>query len=488
MRFLLCFLSLCFGVTAFAGPTKWPINSYKIIQKAPEENTFKIALTPAQIVIIEGYLVEVGEEYQRLGFGPPVIDTLTPDGKSFEVYAYDYQDSKGSTRIGGAQYGPFCASKDSFLGHVYWTYDKQPRVRFDTSRTLKNANALTDKMYEDLAHELFHAIQAGTPLFVDAEKTRHCKIGNWITEGQADAMGIYMGHNIAGIDLKSSTVSRKFTLVGARRYSYPLTKPKNAPDAYYTSSFWRSIGEYVANGPAFATDPEYASPADYRYLIDFLGQTISSEKRQDELSWLVEQLSNINTELKLSELYAVFVTAFAHYVPSRQDGDATALRKHVFDVPHTVNLSTATPEMSTPKIVFNGVSARQIVVEYAGQSPVDIGFRLDGTQEQIDAIQYIGMLRPHGVNTGTGLPATDKPPALTVLRANSTKKNSAGKPFSEWIFHNVEFSAPEGGTGPNQAIFIISSTPGDFSKTPMSTKASFRIALPTHNSKISWSK
>ena len=121
-------------------------------------------------------------------------------------------------------------------------------------------------------------------------------MGNWITEGTADAIGIDVLRTLRG-----ETVGNWIEAWGARSYSRRLPVPfiysllprdwsDEELEAYYTSSFWRYLAEYQALGEL--PGPEL-NPVDYSYLAAMLARggavrdcDASEAECDSELRWL----------------------------------------------------------------------------------------------------------------------------------------------------------------------------------------------------------
>ena len=138
---------------------------------------------------IENYLGLVARRYEALGFLPPTLEPVIrqADGRfAYRVYLYDTdQDAPAS-------YSTDCAG--GVLRRII-------RVDLDNPSSpaglaIGQNGKITDKGYQDLAHELFHAVQASYPLFKE-----NCALGDWIFEGTADALGVDLARELRGITL-----------------------------------------------------------------------------------------------------------------------------------------------------------------------------------------------------------------------------------------------------------------------------------------------
>src|SRR5690606_21385982 len=120
----------------------------------------------------------------------------------------------------------------------------------------------SERAYEDLAHELFHNVQRA---YQSAYALNH---DLWITEGQAQAVGVDTAYKLRNVMLFKTT--KQTYRLGGRPYYIPLTKKIEDEDAYRTSSFWRYIGEHYAASKKNQHAGVKPIPADYGYLAKVL--------------------------------------------------------------------------------------------------------------------------------------------------------------------------------------------------------------------------
>ncbi len=484
------FFAVVFTVPfAFAGPTTWKINEYKIIQQAPDEsrNTEEAeatlqgkrnrgeildleeipGLTDAQIKEVEQYFKDVGEEYKRLGFAEPQIDTVS-DGK-FEIFVYNYPDVVKGKRNGPARYGPFCGG-DSLFDIQYTTY--KSFIRVDLSRLYVNGT-INPKRFDDIAHEMFHAIQAGYPLFVQDVET-DCTLGGWIKEGTAEAIGADIARTLKKIKINKIKL-------GPRDYSKPLWVEKATGNtknrAYWTSSLWRYIGEYISNGKSYPPSTQ-GKHADYRYLQDFFKKKIDTPNEANELQWLDQNLDE-NLDINLASLYSNFVTTLAHYVPDRhKDEIEDSVRKYhskIFQGCKKVNLTT----FDTSKFIqldFKTVTARCIEVTIITSKPN----AADQISENLIAADII-----LGVSSSASSGSSDLRSSLQWAGWKDSfdeiemvhSRNGAGKlgqnseesDTISWAFTNVVTNEP--------AIFVISNIANKVNNTAHKADITMEISL-----------
>jgi len=263
------------------------------------------------VIEIENYLGLVARRYEALGFLPPKLEPFIKqaDGRyAYRVYLYD-TDQKAP-----ASYSTDCAG--GVLRRIIRVDLANPFSPDDLA--IGKNGTVTDKGYQHLAHELFHAVQASYPLFAE-----NCALGDWIGEGTADALGVDLARELRGVALPSSA-----NRWGMRRYYTPLRVRDDPPDplrqdAYKTASFWRYAGEKVTLSGGIP-GLEFVEP-DYSYLHDFFMKNIDGGASENtELRWLNERLLEHPAFLQgLSRIYPYFISTFAGYVNTRLTPSAT---------------------------------------------------------------------------------------------------------------------------------------------------------------------
>jgi hypothetical protein len=304
---------------------KWQTTKFKIIQESPKieasliDNlnnnlwfySAKAKLTTVKInqdliVRLEKYLEKVAETYEKMGFKSPEI---TYENPHFIIYGYNYSDEKAPAANGCK----FLRGKTSCI------------LIFDLSRATatKFGVQLSPKIYEDLAHELFHAIQGSYSLFKN-----HSDLGDWIVEGTAEAMGIEMAEKIAGFKGYNNLVRW-----GGRRYHTPLRvrddNPIRKDEGYWTASLWRYIGEYISNSRKPRSN-EKGSPPNYRYLVKLFETNFKGKTNENKEISLIDKFLVKKTGKGLGEIYPNFITTFVHYVPDRVPGETREWLKCIF--------------------------------------------------------------------------------------------------------------------------------------------------------------
>ena len=159
----------------------WPTTQFDVFEGIPEEKWLsddyeEVAtpasnrLTPALKKEIEQYMSSVAKKYQALALPAPRLPiVLLEDGSTaYRIHYYDHDHSY-------ALFGPLCAPVAGTSIHL-------------NARKMSQNGRITKKGYNDLAHELFHAVETQTVFARDA-----CALGidhgKWITEGLAEAIG-----------------------------------------------------------------------------------------------------------------------------------------------------------------------------------------------------------------------------------------------------------------------------------------------------------
>lgn len=275
-------------------------------------------ISPRTVSEIERYLHQSAEHLQSMGFRGPQLEPLVKraDGKwAYRIYFFDTNTSHPA------------AYKNGCLGGAVRRFievDVQPGPK----RVIDANGQITDKGYQDLAHELFHAVQAAYPIFSD-----DCDLGDWISEGTAQAMGV----DIATVlrDIKPNNLSS----LGVRRYYKALRVEDDPPcletsesgrgclgrnDGYWTSSLWRYLGEMETKNGAFP--PTAETPPDYTYLHRFFTKNLPAPPSvASELAWLDSNLAGSNGFYKsLNRVFSTFTTAFSTYTTTRYGAGAGA--------------------------------------------------------------------------------------------------------------------------------------------------------------------
>lgn len=266
-----------------------------------EAETPTRALAPSVKADIEKYLAESAETLERWGFKPPVLEPIVENAAGEEVYRIYYYD------FGGAS------------PPARWRNDKcgkfRPTIALNGESFLDAGGQVKVKGYQELAHELFHGVQASYPLFKE-----RCKDGpgGWINEGTAQFMGAEVAawgpraYNFPNVRKDAWVVFRW----GVRPYDIPLYIEPQDSNAYGASSFWRYLGEYVAlNGGA---GTKMVQP-DYRFLIDLLNSSLGGPPTQSSsMNWIDREMRrHKKIGLGLDRMFPLFINTFAAYGGTR---------------------------------------------------------------------------------------------------------------------------------------------------------------------------
>jgi hypothetical protein len=237
---------------------------------------------------------------EQWGFRPPALVPVvdTPDGdRAFRVYLVE--DLVGAFGHDDGIWGVYHGSLGGGI------------IMLSAVDALSNGR-LSDRGAMTLVHELFHAVQHGSPFFA---RRPDGSVGDWIMEGTADAVAAELVRL-----LRNPTPDIvPATLHGRRTYSrsLPIARERNKdPEAYRTASFWRYLAEAAAvgsPGPALA-------PADFSVLATMfevgpVGRDCDGAYGslcESELAWIDAQLRSL-FQKPLREMYALFVQAYAQY-------------------------------------------------------------------------------------------------------------------------------------------------------------------------------
>jgi len=357
MRWLQCFLAVLLTLSwrAAYAQTQWPVAQFEVFEGLPYNAADGASLKAARWIgvenlaleaarlggqhqldqarrasvplsaglkrEIESYLGEVARLLQDQGFAAPVLEPVVRRADGREAYRVYYGDFPN---IGYAAYSYGCEGEANL------------RLILVNAAYLTTASGgIREKGYGDLAHELFHAVQRGSAFF-----RNNCNpdAGEWITEGQAEAVGWDLAWRLRGI-----TPAREDRW-GLRRYFErlalspldpgPLRNPddqdeidrRNAMVAqhrsryYGSSSLWRFLAETThARGTSTGGVAAWPTPlfrdVDYRYLARLLqSDTRVAGSRQRELQWLDAFLrSNEGFGLSLARIYPQFLATYMDY-------------------------------------------------------------------------------------------------------------------------------------------------------------------------------
>ncbi|WP_152560329.1 hypothetical protein [Arenimonas donghaensis] len=264
----------------------WDIQTFRVVDADPRSG-LPLDMNPTidfsgdeafLVALMETYFNDVGREYQALGLAAPSLPVFDDGqgGKAYAVHLNDYPDQR---RDGSQQTRARYATDNLY-------------IEIDASRALSGSE-LSEQLLEDIAHELFHAVQRsyrGNP------GATH---GDWIIEGQAQALGMDTARKLRGADVHAGT--QDDYRLGGREYF--LSLPTQVHDeTYRTASFWRYLAE--------------ALPSGYGYLAALFAVPFETAGENADLLWLDEGLRSSTGE-GLALHYANFVVSVAGYVPGR---------------------------------------------------------------------------------------------------------------------------------------------------------------------------
>ncbi len=303
-----CFAAL-FALATSAESANWPTTEFIIIKADPYSVVPEIlqgadnwAPEQAQaVVFMETFLTKVAKEYEKMGFRAPELEVRTgrSGGDAYTVHFFNYPDKNPD----GSGTGPARVTRVSAT---------QTQFQVDASRARFPGGKPDGHVYEHLAHELFHVAQRAYQPGNDTLP------GDWVIEGQAQAVGQYMAMKLRGVDNHRGT-AEDYRL-GGRPYFIPLSHPEASDfhDAdYRTSSFWRYVGEHYAASKRNGRAGVEVTQPDFSYLVKMFAVPYASTKSQSaDLIWADKGL-RAATGLSLARIYANFVSTFADFVPVR---------------------------------------------------------------------------------------------------------------------------------------------------------------------------
>jgi hypothetical protein len=270
-------------------------------------------ISQATVTEIENYLHEVAKFFEATGFKEPKLEPVVErkDGKkAYRIYLYKTPHNAPAVYRNGCQGGVIRQLIEVHL-----------KPGADQGFVIDSSGTITNKGYADLAHELFHAVQAAYPIF-----TNDCDLGDWIVEGTADAVGYDTALKLRGID------PRNYESLALRRYNKPLRVEDDPPclqtdagglgcldrhDGYWSASLWRYIGEMSRKGGAYP--PVTYTEPNYDYLDVFFSRSLPGRPSENnELAWLDDNLTDSSVFNKsLNTVFSTFTTAFSAYPKTR---------------------------------------------------------------------------------------------------------------------------------------------------------------------------
>ncbi|MEM1434304.1 MAG: hypothetical protein AAGG11_09640, partial [Pseudomonadota bacterium] len=367
--------ALLFQLTLPALAAPWPTTEFEVFEGTPfrssesyleylakesagwaeYETEASVPLTPTLRALIEGMLRDTALLLDRQGFPPPKYDPPVErdDGKrAWRIYYYD-----------------FPKEQDDLARYVHDCFDGRDHIAINAGRFTRNGQ-MTPKSYGDLAHELFHAVQASMPM-----GRMNCEdaVGDWITEGQAEAFGHDMARQLRGLEINNRKVRW-----GRRSYAKPLSAADQGDDAtdgidYQSSSFWRYLAERYhlrqsnLSGPQALPGPDLPSNygTDYSYLLELYQRHITRVNPLGELNWLDAGLRKVFTSKlaiaasggkakakNLRQVYTEFLAVYADYGQYRARGkQSTAAGARTW---LEESMATTGSAASCPKVEIDG--------------------------------------------------------------------------------------------------------------------------------------
>ena len=372
------------ALTLPAAARAWPTTEFVIVQSDPysdqdDDEQQHRALTDDEFTALtdmEVFFQEVAERYQAMGFRAPELRLVDGygSGKAYKVNFFDYDDR-------GA---PF---------RVRRVTSSITEIQIDSSRPFQKDGVPFDRTYEHIAHELFHIVQRAY------QPSANVIQNDWIIEGQAQAMGMYMLKKILRKDPYFG--SEDGYRLGARPYYVPLqdhAATRLGDGAYRTSSFWRYVGEvYAASKKNGRAGVEEIEP-DYGYLLDMYKNPYASSASYDaDLLWTDKGMRDA-LGYGLDRVYANFVSTFADYAPARltkaTENGPDAARENwqgfVFDgCGQTANL-TATSVSANIDLSISGNSARCFTTLVWGEGKADVSLQIRSSDADALAALRIG--------------------------------------------------------------------------------------------------
>ena len=282
---------------------------------------------------IEDHLRRSAMELEAWGFPPPALEPVveTADGRrAFRVYVVDGIDEG----VAGVYHSRHCRGGSETV----ITLNAQDVIE-------RQSGTVTWMGLSTAGHELFHAVQFATPFFGDTPCGE--RVGDWITEGQARAVGVDLARQIQGEGATGALYAwgiRNYS----RRLPVPLRQdllpgdPLQVDPAYQTGSFWRYLAEYQAARRAGGSWPGAARPArnasDYSYLATLLQRGHADRdcytavaRCNGEVRWLDVGVRSIFGRT-LREVFGHFMDAYVMYAEARRfEEPAENLRSDSFD-------------------------------------------------------------------------------------------------------------------------------------------------------------
>lgn len=339
-------LALVLLVSTAAAAEPWPTTNFEVFPGPPISREWgdsgvaeyldhiptlsSVDFPPAMRRQLEAALSRIARRYQSMGLPAPRLEPIvtTEDGaQAYRIYVCkkSWLDKAEDSVLGENPFevsiGPLPTLRSIWeaCGEVAMHYggcgetQGLRNVLYFNSEELLDGPRMDGWDYATAAHELFHAVHAGMASW---RGDNHCQVGEWITEGLADAVSIDLVRDLwPEVSMKALGDPKQF---GLRDYSKGLP---HSEDPYYTSSFWRHIGEWYH--AALSNRGRRAGSAlthsDYEFLVRLLDRPIEGVGFRPELKWLEEGLrSTPGLATNTARIYANFTAAVADQLRTRK--------------------------------------------------------------------------------------------------------------------------------------------------------------------------
>ncbi len=253
---------------------------------------------------IENFLGETAAQFEAWGFQPPALEPVIQgrDGNpAFRVFLISNLELEGAA-------GEYHVSCVSFTR----------RIILLNRSSIMSGNTISTRGFQTIAHELFHAVQGAYPFFECGGGD--ARVGDWIVEGQARAVGWDTAARLRPLDTSSNALERWGERDYNQRLQVPLRESLGSTiNPYGTSSFWRYLAErHAGRAVGYKPGPEEA-PVDYGYLpMLFTGGRVARDCNQlrgpcdAEVDWLNARLLTA-FRADLRTVFTNFAEAMALY-------------------------------------------------------------------------------------------------------------------------------------------------------------------------------
>lgn len=442
---------------------------------------------------VEQAFNEAAEWYRVQGFAEPALKTVvqTPEGPAYQVYLCKPREpsvvesvtsvltpspfNQCDPAAGSGFYVPVCNNEHSRNQHLF----------LNAAKVLDSSGKLKRGGYQTIAHELFHSIAANTPAMQSDPK---CKVGKWISEGLADAVGYDLVYDLsvsasynngaynapevwAGRFSPSTNDNAVGKEWGIRPYNLPLPHPNGKehkevlmPNSgapvwpwYHSSSFWRYVAHSSGEGWRVLVTSRTGSG---KGLLDIpLPSAFTGWQR--DIYWLHEGLRG-KFGRGVNMVYAGFVNDYVHRLPpiSRfrdttiTEDQVRAWANMTFDTCKEVRLSNDRPS-DVVDLELEALGARCVWV-HPTNWPGTTQISFQAYSEDTSLLEDIIIGRP-----GAGL----------LSRANPVGRLPSGESnIALWPDYQQDGSKP--------ALYIVSNVGKKHPTRSMPRKVSLWVSLP----------